>query len=73
MRFRRCFSVAFLCVKGSGKFPSIFSADIPLLPLSDRDQGFSLDILLDQAVDLFGVVSLIHDIASGFSGSVPTV
>lgn len=62
--------MVFLSVKRSGESSSILPQDIPLLSLFDGDQGVCFESLPDQAMDLLGVVSLIHDIIDSFSGSV---
>ena len=62
--------MVFIVVKCLDETSSIESGDPFSFPVPDRDKGTGVERIPDQLVNLFGVVSLVHDVEVRMSGSV---
>ena len=60
----------FLVVEGKSETSSIVSGDPFPFPIPDWDEGTSVECIPDQLVDLFGIVSFVHDVKVRMSDSV---
>jgi len=60
----------FLVVEGKSETSPIVSGDPFPFPIPDWDEGTSVECIPDQLVDLFGIVSLVHDVKVRMSDPV---